>query len=131
MKINDITYQVRGAIYDVYNELGPGLLESIYESALFIELRTRGLIVENQVKVDVIYKGIDLGLQYRMDLLVEHTVIVEIKSVEVLHPTFYKQLETYLKLSKKPLGILVNFNTFDLNKNIVRVANDPTHPDLI
>lgn len=131
MRINDITFQIRGAIYDVYNELGPGLLEGIYEKALLTELRTRGLKVESQVPINVVYKGIDLGLQYRIDILVEETVIIELKSVEALLPTFYKQLETYLRLSGKPLGILVNFNTTDLNNNIKRIANSPHHPDLV
>lgn len=131
MSINDITYQIRGAIYDVYNELGPGLLENIYERALLIELRSRGLKVENQVSINVVYKGIDLGLQYRIDILVEDAVVVELKSVETLLPVFHKQVTNYLRLSDKPLGILVNFNTHDLNGNIVRIANSPHHPDLV
>lgn len=131
MRINDITYQIRGAIYDVYNELGPGLLENVYEKALLMELKNRGLRVESQVAVDVLYKGANLGLQYRLDLLVEDTVIVELKSVESLLPLFSKQLETYLKLSGKPLGILVNFNSQSINDNIVRIANGPDHPDLV
>lgn len=131
MRINDITYQIRGAIYDVYNELGPGLLENVYEKALLLELINRGLRVESQVAVDVFYKGENLGLQYRLDLLVEDTVIVELKSVETLQPLFSKQLETYLRLSNKPLGILVNFNSQSINNNIVRIANGPDHPDLV
>ncbi len=130
MRINDTTYQIRGAIYNVYNELGPGLLENIYERAHIIELKSRGLKVENQVSINVVYKGIDLGLQYRIDILVEDTVVVELKSVETLLPVFHKQVANYLKLSDKPLGILVNFNTTDLNSNIIRIANSPHHPDL-
>ncbi len=123
MKLNDITYQIRGAIFTVYNELGPGLLESIYEQALFIELGFSGLVVQKQVPLDVVYKGSNLGLGYRIDLLVEDLVLVELKSVETLALIHLKQLQTYLKITGKPLGILVNFNTTDLKGNIKRVVN--------
>lgn len=130
MEINEITYQIRGAMFDVYNELGPGLLESIYEKALCLELQNRNMNVSTQVPLDVYYKGTNLGLQYRIDLLVEETVIIELKSVEALQPTHFKQLQTYLKLSNKPIGFLVNFNTANLVKNIKRVANCPDNPEL-
>jgi GxxExxY protein len=123
MKLNDITYKIRGAIFNVYNELGPGLLENIYEQALFVELGLSGLNVQSQVPIDVIYKGSNLGLGYRMDLLVEDLVVVELKSVEILTIIHLKQLQTYLKITGKPLGILVNFNTTDLKGNIKRIVN--------
>jgi len=130
MKLNDITYKVRGAVFDVYNELGPGLMENVYEKALIIELLNRGLHIENQVPIEVLYKGFDLGLQYRLDLLVNKQVIIELKSVEILLPVHYKQLITYLKLAQKPLGFLINFNTESIKDNIIRIANDKNHPDL-
>ena len=130
MSLNEISYQIRGAVFDVYNELGPGLMENVYEKALIIELLNRGLHIENQVPIEVLYKGFDLGLQYRLDLLVNKQVIIELKSVEILLPVHYKQLITYLKLAQKPLGFLINFNTESIKDNIIRVANDKNHPDL-
>ena len=130
MSLNEISYQIRGAVFDVYNELGPGLMENVYEKAFIIELLNRGLQVENQVPIEVRYKGCDLGLQYRVDLLVSKQVIIELKSVEILLPVHYKQLITYLKLAQKPLGFLINFYTNSIKDNIIRVANDKSHPDL-
>ena len=130
MNLNDMSYQIRGSVFDVYNELGPGLLENIYEQALLIELNNRGLNVENQVLINVLYKGFDLGIQYRLDLLVNDQIILELKSVDALLPVHYKQLITYLKLAKKPLGFLINFNTDSIKDNIIRFANDVHHPDL-
>ena len=130
MNLNEISYQIRGAVFDVYNELGPGLMENVYEKALIIELLNRGLQVENQVPIEVLYKGFDLGLQYRLDVLVNKQVIIELKSVEILLPVHHKQLITYLKLARKPLGFLINFNTNSIKNNIIRVANDTNHPDL-
>ena len=130
MSLNEISYQIRGAVFDVYNELGPGLMENVYEKALIIELLNRGLHIENQVPIEVRYKGCDLGLQYRVDVLVNKQVIIELKSVEILLPVHHKQLITYLKLAQKPLGFLINFNTESIKDNIIRVANDKSHPDL-
>ena len=110
MEINDITYKVRGAIFAVYNALGPGLLESVYELALMHELRKQGLKVEHQVKVDVYYDGELLPADLRLDILVEDQVIVELKSVETIKEVYHKQLLTYMRLAKKHIGILVNFN---------------------
>ena len=124
MDINQISYQIRGAIYDVYKTLGPGLLESVYEEALVFELEQRGLKVERQVQVPIIYKGNTLKSELRLDLLVEDQVIVELKSVSEMKDVFYKQTLTYCKLLNKRLGILVNFNVDDiLNGAITRVAN--------
>jgi len=130
MSLNEISYQIRGAIFDVYNELGPGLMENVYEKALIIELLNRGLHIENQVPIEVRYKGSDLGLQYRVDVLVNEQVIIELKSVEILLLVHYKQLITYLKLAQKPLGFLINFNTESIKNNIIKIANDKSHPDL-
>ncbi len=123
MTENQISYQIRGAIFDVYNELGPGLLESVYEEAMVFELKKRGLSIQRQLEVPILYKGEKLSTDLRLDLLVEDSVIVELKSVSGLQDVHYKQLLTYLKLTKKKLGILVNFNTDDIQYDIKRVAN--------
>ncbi len=130
MNLNDISYQIRGSVFEVYNILGPGLLENIYEQALLIELNNRGLKVENQVPIEVLYKGVNLGIQYRLDFLINDQVILELKSVDTLLPVHYKQLITYLKIAKKPLGFLINFNADSIKDNIIRFANDILHPDL-
>ena len=119
----DITYKIRGAIYKVYNSLGPGLLESVYEVALCYQLRKEGLTVENQVKLDVVYDGVVLPVDYRLDIIVERSVIIELKSVEELKPVHHKQLMTYLRIAKKHTGILVNFNTDDIASQIFRKVN--------
>ena len=124
MTENEISYEIRGAIYDVYKELGPGLLESVYEEALVCELTNRGLKVERQRKVPVVYKGVLLSTELRLDVIVEDMVIVELKSVVELLPVHFKQILTYLRLTGKHLGILVNFNTDDIvHKGIHRVVN--------
>ncbi len=123
MTDSDITYEVRGAIYDVYKELGPGLLESVYEEALVFEIKQRGLNVERQVKVPVVYKGNVLETDLRLDLIVEDKVIVELKSVEEMKKVFAKQLLTYLRLMNKKVGLLVNFNTDNILTSITRIVN--------
>lgn len=123
MTDNELTYEIRGAIFDVYNELGPGLLESVYEEALAFELQERGLEVIRQVEVPIIYKGNELKTALRLDLMVNNQVIVELKSVEEMKPVFAKQLLTYLKLMKKHVGLLVNFNTNNLRDGIKRIVN--------
>jgi hypothetical protein len=121
MTENELTYQIRGAIWDVYNDLGPGLLESVYEEALCFELVQRGLKVERQKEVPVIYKGNVLNTDLRIDLMVEDMVIIELKSVEELKPVFFKQTKTYLKLLKKRIGLLVNFGEYDMKDGIHRI----------
>ena len=123
MKINELTYKVRGAVFEVYNILGPGLLESTYEAALAYEFDKLGLKYQTQVPINVLYKGKDLGLGYRMDMLIEDILVLELKSVDILNDIHKKQLHTYLKLSNKPLGLLINFNTINLDANIIRIAN--------
>ena len=123
MTDNEITYKIRGAIYKVYNAFGPGLLESVYEAALCHQLRKEGLTVENQVKLDVMYNNVVLPVDFRLDILVEKSVIIELKSVEELKPVHHKQLLTYLRIAKKHVGILVNFNTDSIDDGIFRKVN--------
>lgn len=123
MKENQISYHIRSAIYEVYFELGPGLLESSYEFALKHELKSRGLKVESQVKLPLKYKDAVWEDAYRLDLLVEDQIVIEIKSVETLNNIHHKQLIAYLKLSGLRLGILVNFNTDYLKANVFRKIN--------
>ena len=123
MTDNEITNQIRGAIYDVYKNLGPGLLESVYEEALAFEIQQRGLKVERQKQVPIIYKGNTLRTELRLDILVEDRVVVELKSVEEMKSVFYKQLLTYLRLMSLHVGLLVNFNTDNILESIERVVN--------
>lgn len=108
---NEITYLVRKAIFEVCKNLGPGLLESVYEKALIFELNSLGLDIQNQVRLPLLYKGRDLHLHFVVDFLINDKVILEIKSVEELTKLHHKQLINYLNLSGKNIGLLVNFNT--------------------
>lgn len=119
-KINDISYKIIGCAYRVHSELGPGLLESTYETCLEYELLEEGLKVERQKPLPVIYKDIKLNAGYRIDLLIDDKVIVEIKSCEAIAPIHEAQLLTYLKLADKKLGLLINFNVKDLKQGIMR-----------
>jgi GxxExxY protein len=123
MTEKELTYQIRGAIFDVYNTLGPGLLESVYEEALCFELKQRGLKVERQLEVPILYKGQKLKTPLRLDLLIENTIIVELKSVEEMKPVFAKQLLTYLRLLDKRVGLLVNFSSNNILDGIIRIVN--------
>ena len=123
MTENELTYEIRGAIFDTYNELGPGLLESVYEEALIFELEERGLEVERQVDVPIQYKGNELKTPLRLDLLIENQIIVELKSVEEMKPVFAKQLLTYLRLLDKHIGLLVNFSSNNIREGITRIVN--------
>ena len=123
MTDNELTYEIRGAVFDVYNELGPGLLESVYEEALVFEIQERGLKVERQVEVPIQYKGTELKTPLRLDLLIENQIIVELKSVEEMKPVFAKQLLTYLRLLDKRVGLLVNFSAANIREGIKRIAN--------
>jgi GxxExxY protein len=123
MTENDISYAVRGCIFKVFNNLGPGLLESAYEVALAYEISKAGLRVKSQIALPMIYESIKVDVGYRLDLIVEDKVIIELKSVEVLIDVHHKQLITYLKLSGMKLGLLVNFNTDDISKSIFRKVN--------
>jgi GxxExxY protein len=121
---NKISYDIRGAAFKVYNILGPGLFESVYEAGMTFELIQKRRKVRTQVELPVIYEQQKLDRGFRIDLLVDELVIVEIKSVEALAPVHYKQLLTYLRLSGLKLGLLINFNTDDLEKNIIRIVNN-------
>ena len=123
MNENEISYEIRRAIYEVYEELGPGLLESSYEFALKYELERTGLKVKSQVELPLRYKDLILQNAYKLDLLAENKVIIELKSVDAIHKVHHKQLISYLKLSDLKLGILVNFNTDFLKDNIFRKVN--------
>ena len=125
MELNDLTYKIRGAIFKVHATLGPGLLESVYEAALLYELIELDLKAVSQIGLPVNYNGVQLELGFRLDILVEDSVIIEIKSVESLHDVHKKQLLTYLKLSGKKIGILVNFNVSSLKdkESIIRIIN--------
>lgn len=119
----EIAYIVRGAIYNVYSSLGPGLLESAYELALTYELKKDGLNVRTQVPISITYDTIKIPAAFRLDILVEDSVIVELKSVEKLEKVHYKQLRTYLRLTGLRTGILVNFNTENITLSMHNLEN--------
>ena len=122
LQYGDLTYKIRGAIFKVYKHWGPGLFEQVYEESLIYQLRKDGLKVEQQVPLPVVYDGYKLPCDYRLDLLVEDKVIIELKSVEELKPVHFKQLMTYLKIADKKVGLLVNFNTADISCAIHRIV---------
>jgi GxxExxY protein len=124
MDENEISFKIRGCIFTVFNRLGPGLLESAYEAALVYELKKANLEVKNQVPLPMIYEEIRMEIGYRLDILVENKVIIELKSVENLLDVHHKQVITYLKLSGLKLGLLVNFNSDQIAQNIFRKVNN-------
>lgn len=126
MEINDVTAQIIDAAIKVHSAMGPGLLESVYETCMAHELRSRSLHVETQVALPVQYEGIQLEAGYRVDLIVERLVIVELKSVEKLIPLYEAQLLSYLKLSNLQVGLLINFNVPRLKDGLKRVVNNFT-----
>jgi len=123
MDINYLTGKVIGAAIEVHKALGPGLLESVYEACLFQELQLRDISCERQKQISVEYKGMEIDCGYRIDLLVANEIIVEIKSCDRLQPIHEAQLLTYLKLTKKKVGLLINFNVPVLKDGIKRMAN--------
>lgn len=123
MTENDISYLIRGAVFKVFHALGPGLYESAYEAVLLYELKNLDLQAEAQVPLPLVYESVTMEVGYRIDILVEKKVIIEVKSVENLLEVHHKQLLTYLKLSGIKLGLLVNFNTSDIGKSIFRKVN--------
>jgi GxxExxY protein len=122
--LNAITHKIIGAAIEVHRALGPGLLESAYEACLAFELAERGLKVEQQKPLPVVYKGVHLDCGYRLDLLVENAVIVELKAVSELAPIHEAQVLSYLKLSGCKVGLLINFNVKVLKQGIRRLVND-------
>ena len=124
MTENQLSYEIIGSALEIHKEVGPGLLESAYENALAYDLRESGLNVKQQYPMPFIYKEVKLDIGYRLDLLINNKVIIEIKSVETLAPVHYAQLLTYLKLSDLRLGLLINFNTKLLKNDIHRIVNN-------
>jgi GxxExxY protein len=124
MTENEIAKIVVNFCFQIHKELGPGLFESVYEQCLYFELVQTGLMVERQKEMPVFYKSNKMELGFRTDLIVEHKVIVEIKSVELIAPVHQKQLLTYLRLSGLKLGLLVNFNESLIKDGIQRIANN-------
>jgi len=124
MTENEISYIVRKCIFNVYNQLGPGLLESIYHRILIYELEQNGLTVKSEVILPVYYDNKKFDLNFKIDILVEDKVVLELKSIKELEAIHYKQLYSYLKLSNKKLGLLINFNTTNIMDSIKRVVNN-------
>ncbi len=120
-----LTSTVIEAAIDVHRELGPGLLESTYKACLRHLLVEKGLTVRTEVGVPVSFRGVNLNCGYRIDLLIEETLVVEVKSVEKLHPIHEAQLLTYLRLAGHPVGLLLNFQVALLKEGIRRMVNDP------
>lgn len=120
MEINQITEKIIGCAIEVHKQLGPGLLESAYEECLFYELKNTGLKVKKQLALPLVYKEIKLDAGYRIDLLIENKVIVEIKSVDALAEIHKAQLMTYMKLANIKVGLLMNFNVTKLKEGIIR-----------
>lgn len=124
MTENEISHKIIGAAIELHKQLGPGLLESVYENVLAYELNSLGLYIEQQIPMPLVYKEIKLDCGYRIDLRVERKVIVEIKSVEALAPIHFAQTLTYLKLSECKLCLLINFNTIMLKEGIQSIVNN-------
>jgi GxxExxY protein len=124
MTENEISYKIIGAALEIHKNIGPGLLESAYENALAFDLRELGLEVKQQVPMPFIYKEIKQDVGYRIDLIVNDKVLIEIKSIETLDPVHYAQTLTYLKLSGMKLGLLINFNTKILKEGVHRIVNN-------
>jgi len=124
LKINETSGEIVGAAMKVHSVLGPGLLENAYEACLKHELSKRRLRVESQVMLPVHYDGVAIDAGYRIDLLVEDTIVIELKAVEMVAPIHEAQLLTYLKLSGKKLGLLLNFNVLHMKDGIKRIANN-------
>ncbi len=122
-EINEISGIILDSSIEVHKSLGPGLLESIYEICLCKELNTRKINYKRQVLIPIFYKGEKINSEYKIDLIVEDKIIVELKSVDILHPVFTAQLLTYLKLTNKKLGLLINFNVPKLIDGFKRIIN--------
>jgi GxxExxY protein len=116
----EITREIIGAAIEVHKNLGPGLLESAYEECLGFELLQKGFSIERQKPVPVIYKGIKLDCGYRIDILVEKQIVIELKSVDAINPVHEDQILTYLKFSQKSIGLLINFNVTSLKQGLKR-----------
>jgi GxxExxY protein len=124
--IDEISHDVIGAAMQIHRDLGPGMLEGVYEVVLEKMLRDLGYRAERQVPIDVDYAGLNLPRAFKIDLLIENEIVIEIKSIEKLHASHAKQLLTYLRLAKKPLGLLINFGEPTLLKGLKRLVNGHT-----
>jgi GxxExxY protein len=124
LKTNELTESIIGSAIEVHQELGPGLLESTYEACLFFELSEKGLFVERQKSLPVRYKSKNIDCGYRIDLLINDKIIVELKTVEKIAPVHEAQLLSYLKMSNHQVGLLINFNTMYLKNGIKRIVNN-------
>ena len=124
IKKNSLSYQIIGCAMEVYKTLGPGLLESVYQTALKKELEDNGFVVETEVPLPLNYKGVQMNCGYRMDMVVNKKIIIELKSVNEFQPVHYKQLRTYLKLSGKKVGLLINFDVADFKDGCRRITLD-------
>ena len=123
-KLNEISKIIVDAAYQVHKEMGPGLLESIYELCMINELKNRNLIVNSQVSIPLMYKGVELSKEFKIDLLIENEIIIELKSVEFVLPVHHAQIISYLKLTDKKLGLLINFNVPLIRDGIQRFVNN-------
>ena len=126
---DDLAYNIIGCVLKVHSKLGPGLLESVYQKALMIELDNECLLAEEEDPLEVMYDDQNLGIGFRMDILVEDQIVLELKSVSALEKVHFKQLQTYLKLANKPMGYLINFNAESLRigHEINRITNINYH----
>ena len=123
--INNLAYKIVGAAIEVHKELGPGLLEDIYKDCLVLELRSAGVFVEVEKRIDIFYKGIRIERHYRQDIIVDNLVIAELKSQDGILPIHKAQLLTYMKLNHIPKGLLINFNVMNLVKEgLVPMVNE-------
>jgi GxxExxY protein len=130
MDINKLSSEIIGAAISVHQTLGPGLLESVYQKCMIIELKRMNLRVQSQIPLTISYRGhVVTQDDFRLDLVVEDTIIVELKSVEEVKPVHQKQLLTYLRLANKPLGLLLNFNVLLLKDGITRIIANEFLPD--
>lgn len=124
-ELEAITYKVIGLAIEVHRQLGPGLLESAYQQCLYYEIKNNGLKVEKEITLPIIYKDLKIDHGYRMDLLVENKLVLELKTVEGFTAVHFAQILTYLKLGNYPLGLLLNYNSTILRNNIKRFINTP------
>ena len=126
MKLNQLSSQIIKSAINVHKELGPGLLESVYQSCMIVEIKDMNITVQAEMPLPIFYHGQKVSEEgFRLDLLVEDTVVVELKSMEKVKDLHKKQLLTYLRLAKKPLGLLINFNEVLLKDGITRIVNGP------
>ncbi|MFN3381210.1 MAG: GxxExxY protein [Runella zeae] len=123
-KVNQVAYEIVGCAIEVHKQVGPGLLEWVYEICLVQELKVKGFQIVRQLSVPITYKGVRLDAELRLDLLVNDCVVVELKAVENLIPLYEAQLLTYMKLLQKPKGLLINFHTENITKSIKPMVNE-------